>query len=133
MKTKFRVAFFFHFSLIEIILWWYWHLPIVAYTGFMQNRVQQGISLGILMFWTTLVKYSLNVSAILVPELRITLFSTSVIFYLTFILSKKTVLTYIQSLSIIDCTFWIYIWEIFLSLSQEGFVLEGSKRLHDES
>ena len=78
------------FLLIEMILWWCLYFSIISNTGFIQRSVFMEFSLGILRFWTTLLRQSLNVSAISVSQLRISPFSVRFIITLTVILSEKS-------------------------------------------
>ena len=108
MKTKFREAFFSHSCISQYCQYWI----------YAKIRVQHGVfPIGILRFWTTLLKCSLNVSAISVSELRISPFSIRFIISLTVISSEKSGLTDFQNflLSVISfgskfekCCFWLY-------------------------
>ena len=72
----------------------------------MQRSVfRMEFSLGIFKFWTTLVKYSLNVSVISVSELRIYPFSVRFIISLAVILSEKRGLTNFRILLLSDMSF----------------------------
>ena len=89
-----------------MILWWCLYFSTTADTGFMQRSVfRMEFSFGIFKFWTTLVKYSLNVSVISVSELRIYPFSVRFIISLAVILSEKRGLTNFRILLLSDMSF----------------------------
>lgn len=107
------------FSMIEMILWWCFYFSIDTNTGFMQrSMLNREFSIGIL---NNIAKYSLNVLAVSVSELRISRFSNSFIFSLTVILSEKSGLTdfknFLLSVIIFGSKF-----EKFFGFSQKSYI-----------